>query len=572
MNQINSSQEPKPKQGTMNNDEIDLREILKAILRRKNLVFKISAISLIISLIHAFTQKPVWEGEFQIVLEEKNSQAGKLAQLAATNPMLANIAGLGGNNSSSLKTEVKILESPSVLKPVYNFVRSQKLKAGENVNNYTFSDWLPNLKVELEKGTSVLTITYQDTDKELVLPVIQKISETYQSYSGRDRSRGLSQGLKYLEEQLGKMREQANDSMRTAQAFALSNGLGLQDGMSAEMTSNAGPGSTGSVETNRELAQNKVNDLRQQLAAAKADDTSGIYVAPQLKATTDLYAKLQELQADLDIRTSLLRPSDPSIQNLRREIHSLKNVINQQTIRLLEGKLQTALAQLTSLTRPREVVLKHRELVRNALRDEKILTELENQLQTLRLEKSRQTDPWQLISIPTLFDKPVAPQKKRIIALGLFAGIVLGSAVSLVKDRRTGLVYSTDELKKLLPYPLLKQLPAWHSESWVDAADLLAIGPLSTSSEPSAVALIPLGAITSDQLKAFSTELRRVLNNRELLISTDLRKTSLCATQLLLLSRGTATRTQISDFCQKLVLQGTPVAGYVLLDPELNLE
>ena len=75
----------------------------------------------------------------------------------------------------------------------------------------------------------------------------------------------------------------------------------------------------------------------------------------------------------------------------------------------------------------REVVLKHRELVRTALRDEETVAKLDTQLQTLLLEKARQTDPWELISTPTLLDKPVAPRKRRILALGLLAGIVAGS-------------------------------------------------------------------------------------------------------------------------------------------------
>ena len=87
----------------------------------------------------------------------------------------------------------------------------------------------------------------------------------------------------------------------------------------------------------------------------------------------------------------------------------------------------------------------------------------------------------------------------------------------------------------------------------------------------SAIALIPIGNISNDQLQAFSAELRRALQGRELLVSTDLRKTSQCATQLLLTSQGVATRTQLSQLRQKLALQGTPLAGWVLLDPYLNL-
>ena len=139
---------------------------------------------------------------------------------------------------------------------------------------------------------------------------------------------------------------------------------------------------------------------------------------------------------------------------------AVTQVINQQTIGLFEGQLQTANAQLTSLTRPREIVLKHRELVRNAIRDEATVVELEAQLQSLLLEKARQTDPWELISTPTLLDKPVAPHRARILAIGLLWGLVAGGGAALLVDRRSGLVFSLEELQALLPCPLLKHLQA----------------------------------------------------------------------------------------------------------------
>ena len=176
-----------------------------------------------------------------------------------------------------------------------------------------------------------------------------------------------------------------------------------------------------------------------------------------------------------------------------------------------------------------------------------------------------------MISNPTLLDTPVAPRKKRIVALGLLAGLVVGSGAALLADRRTGLVYSEDELKSLMPCSLIKHLPASNGSAWTNAADLLAAGPLAQSHENSAIALIPVGDIPNEQLQAFSAELRRALGGRELLISMDLRQTSRCATQLLLTSPGAATRTQLSQLRQKLALQGTPLAGWVLLDPNLNL-
>ena len=187
----------------------------------------------------------------------------------------------------------------------------------------------------------------------------------------------------------------------------------------------------------------------------------------------------------------------------------------------MEGKLQTARAQLASFTRPREIVLKHRELVRTALRDEQTVADLETQLQALRLEKARQTDPWELISTPTLLDKPVAPHKKRIMALGLLAGAMAG-VIALIKDRRKGLVFSTYELRELLPCSMLKQLPP-SAQTWRDAADLLASGPLGSASTADSLSL---SLRPSDQVQA-SRSSYVSLRNRKLIVSSDLLQTSM---------------------------------------------
>ena len=175
-----------------NDDEIDLRQVTGALGRHRRLITAISCASLVASGIYAFTRKPVWEGQFQIVLENQGSSgsAGDLAQLVSSNTLLSNLTGITGSGKNKLETEVKILESPSVLKSTYDLVKAKKIKAGEDTSNWTFHDWRDkNLKIELEKGTSVLNIAYRDTDPKLVLPVIRKISNDYQRYSGRDRSK-----------------------------------------------------------------------------------------------------------------------------------------------------------------------------------------------------------------------------------------------------------------------------------------------------------------------------------------------------------------------------------------------
>ena len=549
------TQEPfYPNPSTRPDDEIDLRQMAGALGRHRRLIAIFTGASLVISGIYAFTRKPVWEGQFQIVLEKQDSgSTGRLAQLVSDNPLLSSFAGIAAGGDSQLQTEVKVLESPSVLKPTYDFVKANKAKAGENINGWTFHNWRDSsLEIELEKGTSVLNIAYRDTDRKLVLPVIRKISRDYQLYSGSDRSKSISNGLAFVKEQVEQFRQQAATSSRALDAFSIRYGIA---------NSGEAVGSTG-FDVSQFLSSNAgLRLISSQLGSRSSSNSIG-------SQGGDALGKLAAINQELIRKQQQFTSRDPGVLALIRERDALRRYIEVTA----GGSLTLPGQQPKSKEQAQELLLQFKELKRKARRDVGTLDVLERSLMSLQLEQARQTDPWELISTPTMLDRPVAPNKKSIVAIGLLAGLVAGSGVALLLDRRTGLVHSEDELKSLLPCPLIKHLPAICGSTWTDAADLLAAGPLAIAPENSAIALVPIGNIPKEQLQAFSKELNRAIQGRELLVSTDLCKTSRCATQLLVTSRGVATHTELSQIRQKLALQGTPLAGWVFLDPELNLD
>ena len=567
-NQTNLSSTPQ-----QTDDEIDLRQIFGALQRRKALIAKITATSLLMTGLYAFSRKPVWEGQFEIVLASAQQPSSQASALIQSNPGLANLIGASGTNNQ-LETEVEILESPSVLKPVFDFVKQQKLQQGIDTQDWRYADWLKeNLTIELVKGTSVLELAYRDTDKNLVLPVIQKISRAYQEYSGRDRERGIKQGVEYLDQQIDIYRQKSVRSLRAAQEYGIEQNLTALQGDGA---SDAEIKNSLNIEAIRIEASNQirnVDELLKQLDRLDDNPEALMYLGrtiPEL-ASQGLPQQLDAIDTRLAMLQAKYTDKDDSIRRLLKKRRLLIDVFKRQTYGYLYAQRLAAQTRLKSAERPKGVLIKYRELLRSAARDEETLNKLESERQILALEQARKEEPWELISNPTLLDKPVAPRKKHMVAIGLIAGLVAGGGAALLADRRTGLVYSKDELKSLLPCPLIKHLPAMDGSAWTDAADLLAAGPLAQTPEGSAIALIPIGSIPNEQLQAFSKELRRALAGRELLVSTNLSQTSRCATQLLLTSQGVATRIQISQLRQKLALQGTPLAGWVLIDPNLNL-
>ena len=569
-----------------NDDEIDLRQVGGALGRRWPWIAGGGALGLLLSWLYLLTTKPVYQGEFQIVLNQENNLAGAAA-LLSQNPGLAAIAGLGGaGGNDSIATEVQILNSPSVLRPVFDAVKARK--PPDVAKAMRFQDWAKSaITAEDEKGTSVLNVEFRDTNEQLVLPITRMISQAYQSYSNRGRARELNNVIAYLKEQINRIKPQAEASSRAALDYGYANGLGLVDGLPlAGNVAGAGvskdgagsgtqvAGSGGSVEAARTAAQQKVKALQIQIQEATKAGAGSLYFASQLASLTDkssTFDQLTSVETRLAELRSRFKNNDPLVQKLQRERNTLVRYINQQTIALLKGELDLAQANLQALNRPKEVVARHRELTQEALRDEATLVTLQNQLKQFQLEQARATSPWELISTPTLLDKPVSPRKGRILALGLLAGLVLGSGGALVTDRRSGRVFSSDELSRALPGPLFERL-ACHGaitpDAWRAPIQLLADGPLRGSG---AIALIPVGELDADALEGFAAELRRALgSSRELVVSRDLLATRSAATQLLLTAPGAAKREQLRQLREQLALQGGPVAGWVLLDTGLD--
>ena len=77
------------------------------------------------------------------------------------------------------------------------------------------------------------------------------------------------------------------------------------------------------------------------------------------------------------------------------------------------------------------------------------------QFRYLSLEQSKNDDPWELITTPTLLPEPVAPNKKRVLALGSLFGILLGGSVIKLIENKKGLTFSLKELKKFINLPLI---------------------------------------------------------------------------------------------------------------------
>ena len=182
------------------NEEIEFIKLKYAILNNK---FKLLGF-VISGFLLAFLiglQKKTWQGEFQIVVERPNDSSTAGGKFSGVSSQFLNLAGIS-TGSNSIKTEIEVLKSPSVLMDIFEFVKDKKNLNERERKKLRFSSWRKNFNFNLVQDTAVLNISYVSKDKELILPVLNKISKVYQDYSGTKKLKKINSALDYYENQI----------------------------------------------------------------------------------------------------------------------------------------------------------------------------------------------------------------------------------------------------------------------------------------------------------------------------------------------------------------------------------
>ena len=440
---------------------VDFPPIQRIIFRNKYLFCSFILIFTILGWLYGLSRKPLYQGHFEIVLDINNKKSSE-------NSILNNFTI--GRNVNSLATEVGILESPSVLRPVYQYVMSEKRKIDPKFKEINFISWKDNfLKINLKSETSILKIIYQDNEKILIKPVLEKISEAYQIYSGKSKQRKISLAREYLSSQIAKFRSKSNKSLQVAQEYAIDNNLFFGQGNSNESLANFGF-------ENRRVISDKIKKIDFQINKIKNLDKSFNklqyfgFIAPQ-EITSSLMDKLTKQEEKLISLKFLYKPDDKSIISVKKEKELTLKLLKEKTLGYLETEKLILQTKLDSIARPKEVVIQYKTLLREASRQEDTLVKLENQLQATNLEAAKFEDPWELISDPYVSNSSIR-DKNIYVFFGIFAGGILGLLSSIFKEKKSGFVYDAEILEKVFNCRIIQELKL-ENQDYIEVSNLL---------------------------------------------------------------------------------------------------
>jgi len=548
--------------------KISLKFIIFAFLVNKKLFRGFAIGSFLTSLIYLPFYRPLWEASFQVVIQKNSDNI-----LLPSRPSQIDIQSLSPLSSltgidNSLETQVNILRSPSVLKPVFNSVLSAKRSLGQNIKKFYFEEWRDNfLDVELEKGTSVVSISYRDFDPELALKAAGLISSTYQDYSNKENIDSIDRAVDYLSSQVDLYRIQAKKSLENVESFRIKNNLGLSDGIFLGSTQISSQGND-SVEAQRILLKYKADSLSALIKGVKEAGSDVVYQAPQVNINQSLYRDLQELESELAFKTALLKDDDELIVRLKRRKASLISYMNTQTLGLLRGELISINSRLESFKRDPNVLINYRSLMAESLRDQETLATLEFNYQYSKLQQAKQLVPWELITAPTISSHPVSPSRLQMIIIITLLGNFLALIISLIKLNQSGVIVDFDDFNSLLSFKFLGTINE-NKSSDLGKILLPKYNLNSLKNEKRKLSFLPIGSVIQNSMNQFLEAFKISNQNLDITLVKSINELKISEDVILIVFSGKTTYEDVGYLISSVDIYNANLLGWIFVESNL---
>ena len=295
-------------------------------------------------------------------------------------------------------------------------------------------------------------------------------------------------------------------------------------------------------------------------------------IAEIISENTEILIKRNDLVAISTVSEKLLNAktllteNDPTIVDLQLQLDFLKSEFVKTIIAELKSFKNRSQIDLQSNLKSDTEYTKYKELARKSIRDDFTLQNLEQQKQILSLEQAKSSKPWELITKPTLFDKPIGIAKRLILLNGLLIGLVFSTLTIYLRDRIKDYVYSYKELTKDINIGFKLNIQTQKQEKFKETIKILSL-KLSQKEKTTNIGLFIVGDIPKEDINKIVNSLN-LENQFKIVIAKDLLEIQKLNSKLIVLSPGVITRTELKNLKQNINFQGISFLGALIIDLE----
>lgn len=479
--------------------EVQLREYWRVIFKYRTIIGGIVALSVLLSLIYAFTATPQYSAgsKIRISTYEPVLSATKIEDMLQQKSKEANYFETQIEEIKSYSLADKALEDNAIREALVQktspgfFARlfgsgsddSQApldTLAGYKAPITTIKTYLDTIEVKPIRRTSLVVINATTTNPALSALIANKHALSYIDWVRTSRIEQQSRGLQFLRGQAEELREKVSDLEREMADYAEANSivaLNKDENITAQKMSQLNKMLTDAT-AKRIEAENLYKEADKSLSSSSAgfDDVS----------TQSMRAELAKLEGEYQQMSSKFTMSYPKLRQLKAQIDAIKGSINGQRRQIVTGlkaKAAAAAEEEKNLKeeldqqKSRTFELSKKEVQYNVLNREltssrDLLENVLKQMKETSLAVESNSSNVSIVDYASVPKQASFPRKKLVVLVGLLIGIGAGLTLGFLINYLDNTIRTPEQLADQLMLPSLGVVPSFALENLPHDPDL----------------------------------------------------------------------------------------------------
>ncbi|RLB69953.1 MAG: protein tyrosine kinase, partial [Deltaproteobacteria bacterium] len=318
---------------------------------------------------------------------------------------------------------------------------------------------------ELGKKTNIIQLSYPSANPIEARDVINTLVQVFQERSVDLKTQEASKSLEFIANQLKSVRLELDKSEKQLEAFKRSSGLVQLDTEAESFIERLS-------DTEQQMAALNVRKMQLSFAVEALNEALvlGQNYTPSVMADDPVIAGLAQKMVEYDVEKKALLGEytfeHPAVKVLTRQIAEVQNKIlanyqsNLQDIAQQQAGLQVELdrydQQLKQLPEAERQLL---QLTRETQVNVGIYTFLLQKYEEARILRASTLSNIDIVDSAITPDKPIKPNKKKNLLLGIIVGLMLGVGVAFFREYMDDTLKDSEQVKQLLGVPALTTIP-----------------------------------------------------------------------------------------------------------------
>lgn len=330
-----------------------------------------------------------------------------------------------------------------------------------------------NVKVSGGTRNQIITVSYEADNPKLAAEIINALADAYIEFGLTTRLNEVKNRQGWLTTQYEQLQKNLEESERRVQEYRENQGL-IGSYEQRTMANNQ----LQNLNTSLVLAQTELSKLQEEVTFAReirsgARDYSSIAQVMQNYAIESLAKDISTAQNKVDELFERYGEKHPKMIAARADLRSVKRNLEQEVAKVIdqiENEYQLAEMQVTNIKR---LIQQTKSEVQNVQDENATLLSLEREVENnRRIYESFQSRLLEanvrgeinasnihIIDRATIPKKPISPNVNKILVLSAMAGVVLGLALTLLRELSHNTFRTPDAVEEKLFIPVLGITP-----------------------------------------------------------------------------------------------------------------